>query len=45
MFEHTNLPHCPWVIIHADKKYEARIEALRHIIETIPYEVLPEDME
>ena len=45
MFEHTNLPHSPWVIIHADKKYEARIEALRYIIDTIPYEVMPEDME
>ena len=43
MFEHTNLPHCPWVIINADKKYEARIQALRHIIETIPYEIIPEE--
>ncbi len=45
MFEHTDLPHSPWVIIEADKKYEARIEAIRYIIDTIPYEVLPEDME
>lgn len=45
MFDHTNLPHSPWVIIHANKKYEARIEALRHIIDTIPYEVIPEAME
>ncbi len=42
MFEHTNLPHSPWVIINADKKYEARIRALRHIIETVPYEEIPE---
>ncbi len=45
MFEHTNLPHSPWVIIDADKKWEARIEALRYIIDTIPYETIPEDME
>ena len=43
MFEHTNLAHSPWVIINADKKYEARIKALRHIIETIPYEIIPEE--
>ena len=43
MFEHTNLPHSPWIIINADKKYEARIQALRHIIETIPYEKIPEE--
>lgn len=45
MFEHTNLKHSPWVIIDADKKPEARIEALRYIIDTIPYEVMPEDMD
>lgn len=43
MFEHTNLPHSPWIVINADKKYEARIKALRHIIETIPYEKVPEE--
>lgn len=42
MFEHTDLPHSPWVVIHADKKYEARIEAMRYIIENIPYEPVPE---
>ena len=45
MFEHTDLKHSPWVIIHADKKYEARIEALRYVIDNIPYEILPEDLE
>ena len=45
MFEHTNLKHSPWVIIHADKKAEARIEAIKYIIDTIPYEVMPEDLE
>lgn len=45
MFDHTNLKHSPWVIIDANKKYEARIAALRYIIENIPYEVMPEDLE
>ena len=38
MFEHTNTKNAPWKIIEANRKTEARIEALRHIIETIPYE-------
>ncbi|MEN8798047.1 MAG: polyphosphate kinase 2 [Flavobacteriaceae bacterium] len=45
MFENTNLAHSPWVIIDADKKSEARIEALRYIIDTIPYEEMPDIME
>lgn len=40
MFENTNLKESPWVIIEADKKTDARIEALQHIIDTIPYEDL-----
>jgi len=42
MFEKTNLKTSPWVIIEADKKSEARINALKHIIDTIPYELLEE---
>ena len=37
MFAHTNSENAPWVIIKANKKTEARIEALNHILETIPY--------
>ena len=42
MFEHTHLKDSPWVIVEADRKTEARLAALRHIIETIPYETLPD---
>ncbi|WP_304236483.1 polyphosphate kinase 2 [Jiulongibacter sediminis] len=38
MFAHTNTENAPWVIIKANKKTEARISALSHILETIPYE-------
>ena len=38
MFEKTNTEMCPWVIIKADKKTEARIAATEHILKTIPYE-------
>ncbi len=36
MFEHTNTARAPWVIIDANQKSLARIEALRHILKTIP---------
>ncbi|GAB4243259.1 MAG: polyphosphate kinase 2 [Saprospiraceae bacterium] len=38
MFEKTNTDLCPWVIIKADKKTEARIAATEHVLKTIPYE-------
>lgn len=38
MFEKTNTPECPWVIIKADKKTSARIEATEYILQKIPYE-------
>ncbi|MEZ4952954.1 MAG: polyphosphate kinase 2 [Saprospiraceae bacterium] len=38
MFEKTNLETSPWVIIKADKKTVARMEATEYILKTIPYE-------
>lgn len=37
MFEQTNLPSSPWVIIQANDKTDARIEAAKHLLSTIPY--------
>lgn len=37
MFEHTNTKDSPWIIIEANRKTEARIEALKHILDVIPY--------
>ncbi|MCB9285599.1 MAG: polyphosphate kinase 2 [Lewinellaceae bacterium] len=37
MFAHTHTEICPWVIINADKKNKARIEATEHLLRTIPY--------
>ncbi len=37
MFEHTNTEIAPWTIIKANKKTEARIEAIEHILDVIPY--------
>lgn len=38
MFELTHRENAPWVIIDANKKTEARVKALRHILDVIPYE-------
>ncbi len=37
MFEVTNTTEAPWVIIDANKKSTARMEAITHILKTIPY--------
>ncbi|NNC85125.1 MAG: polyphosphate kinase 2, partial [Bacteroidia bacterium] len=36
MFEKTDKPESPWVIIEADRKTVARINALKYILEKIP---------
>lgn len=37
MLEDTNTSHAPWVILEANKKTEARLAAIDHILKTIPY--------
>ncbi len=37
MFEVTNTEIAPWTIIDANKKPNARLSAISHILETIPY--------
>lgn len=37
MLEHTNLESSPWVIIEANQKSEARVNAAKHILDIIPY--------
>lgn len=37
MFEATNTKVAPWVIIDANKKSSARLQAITHILENIPY--------
>ena len=43
MFDHTDLKDSPWVIVDADRKTDARIKALRYMIDTIPYEIVEEE--
>jgi len=37
MFEVTNTEDAPWTIIDANKKPDARLKAITHILESIPY--------
>lgn len=37
MFAHTNTEIAPWVIIDANRKTEARLEALQYILDKLPY--------
>lgn len=37
MFEKTDTKLCPWTVIDANLKTEARLRSLEHILKTIPY--------
>ena len=37
MFEATNTEDAPWTIIDANKKPDARLNAITHVLESIPY--------
>lgn len=40
MFEHTDLPKCPWWVVEADDKKKARLNCITHLLNQIPYEDL-----
>jgi polyphosphate kinase len=37
MFEHTDLPGSRWFQVEGDDKRKARLNCIRHVLETIPY--------
>lgn len=39
MFEKTNTELAPWIIIKANRKSSARLEAIKHVLDLIPYQV------
>ena len=43
MFEKTNTEISPWIIIKANRKSSARLEAIKHILDIIPYNVVEEE--
>ena len=38
MFNRTNTENSPWKIIRANRKTEARVNVINHILESIPYD-------
>jgi polyphosphate kinase 2 len=46
MFAHCDIKQAPWYVVNADIKRHARLNCIRHLLETIPYEDLtPEPIE
>ena len=43
MFEKTDTEISPWIIIKANRKSSARLEAIKHILDIIPYNVAEEE--
>ena len=41
MFEHTDTKASPWWVVDADDKKRARLNCIRHILDTIPYADVP----
>jgi len=37
MFSKTHTSYAPWIIVKANSKMKARLEAIRHVLNTIPY--------
>jgi len=44
MIEATHTPEAPWYIIPADDKRRARLNLIRHLLDSIPYKKVDEDL-
>jgi polyphosphate kinase 2 len=40
MFAHTDIKQAPWYVVNADDKKSARLNVIRHLLDTVPYEDL-----
>lgn len=46
MMEYTDIPEAPWYQVNGDDKRRARLNCIRHILETVPYkDIIPEPIE
>ena len=43
MFEATNTKYAPWCIVRSDDKRRARLNCIRHLLDLIPYEKVPQE--
>jgi len=41
LFAHTDIKQAPWYVINADDKKRARLNAISHLLDLIPYEEVP----
>jgi polyphosphate kinase 2 len=44
MIQATHTPDAPWYIVPADDKRRARLNLIRHFLESIPYKKIPADL-
>ncbi|SDL60939.1 polyphosphate kinase 2, PA0141 family [Corynebacterium mycetoides] len=44
MFVHTDIPSAPWYTVESDDKKRSRINVISHLLSTIPYEHLEQDL-
>ena len=43
MFAHTDTPTSPWFVVESDKKRNARLNMMAHLLSTIPYRDVPHE--
>jgi polyphosphate kinase 2 len=43
MLDATDTRHAPWYILHSDDKKRARLNCIRHILDSIPYKAVPRE--
>jgi polyphosphate kinase 2 len=41
MFSYTDIKEAPWYVVDADDKKAARLNIMSHLLEVVPYQVLP----
>jgi polyphosphate kinase 2 len=42
-FERTNIPEAPWYIVEGNDKKRARLNCIRHLLDQVPYEEVPQE--
>ena len=45
MLKLTHTPHAPWTVIRSNNKHKARINAIKAVLNSVPYERLDPDLE
>ena len=45
MLKRTHTPHAPWTVIRSNNKHKARINAIKAVLNSVPYERLDPDLD